>query len=683
MELPPKNDGVTRPALKFIAQSQCPAGADTSDSIEGIEEATVGSLLEAWNTMNVYCQVLKLDSFTFDDFAEAIQFSSDEIDCELLNEVHCALLKQLVNAENQQNGAIQISLPDLPDPSDDEDEEEEPETREPTPTPEPEVPARRTRSSLNKVQNAEPDEDTAAENEESEEIHRAAEISDEFGWIQRLRKREFRRGGWELVLAGLLHQLSGRPRLTDSCDKILAHLCPLNVEPTIESIRLQYSTMDINLRALALEILVRLFMETKTVKNFLEEMSNTMTEFRKTKIIHQRSRKEALAKLKNLDIERKLAAPTPEKSPTPMPELEDSMEVDKVEEDVDGSIPDSEDEDAIQIRSLRRGHDRAAERKRKRDQEAERKAKEAEAKQNKGSKEYQKILKQIDKEREALEAAEEQILTVDEDLRQADCTRTRVLGKDRFCNRYWWFERNAMPHAGLPESSTADAEYANGRIWVQGPDDMERIGYIDVSPDEQNNYSSRFEVTPAERKVQEEGTTHLAHANQWGFYDSVEDVDSLIAWLDVRGTREIKLRKDLILQRDLIAKYMENRKEYLAPKQESEEPEEPRKRMTTRKKTYVSEPVARCTRWENSMALEESGHKHIDPPPVKKGRGARKGGSTGLPVLDDAAVTRKGRGRHSSELATVGRVNSRSGRTSRQGDSMDPGPARRSRAIRG
>lgn len=652
MEIAPKNDGAQRPPLKFPTQTQCKDDSDTTGVIEGVDEVTVGLLLEIWNTLNVHCQVLKLDSFTFDDFVEAMQFSSDEIDCELLSEVHCAVLKQLVNAENQQNGAIQISLPDLPDPSDDsEDEEEEPVTREPTPSPEPEVPARRTRSSLNKVQNAEPEPEAAVEKIEDEKINRAAEMFDDYPWIQRLRKRDFRDGGWELVLVGLLHQLAGRARLTEKCNKILAHLAPLDAEPTIETVRLQYSTMDVNLRVLALQIIAELFLETKAVKGFLEEMANTMTDFRKVKISHQRERKEAMAKLKNLDIERKLQAPTPEKSPSPMPELEeDEMDVDKVDDDA--SIPDSED-DEIQIRTLRRGQDRAAERKRKREEEADRKAKEAEAKQNKGTKEYQKILKAIDKERERIDAAEEQILIVDEDLRQADCTRTRVLGKDRFCNRYWWFERNAMPHAGLPDSSTADANYANGRIWVQGPDDMERIGFIDVSPEEQNNYKNSFQVTPTERKLMEEGPTQLHTAHQWGFYEDPEDIDKLIAWLDNRGNRENKLKKELQLQRDLIAKYMEARKQYLAPKEDSVEPEEqPIKRMATRKKTYVSEPVARCTRWENLMALEDNGHKHIDPPPTKKGRGAnRKAGSavSTISVSESLPAVRKTRGRAGSE----------------------------------
>jgi hypothetical protein len=51
--------------------------------------------------------------------------------------------------------------------------------------------------------------------------------------------------------------------------------------------------MDINLRTLALQTICMLFLETKAVKNFLEECSNEMTKFRKIKIEHQRARKES------------------------------------------------------------------------------------------------------------------------------------------------------------------------------------------------------------------------------------------------------------------------------------------------------------------------------------------------------------------------------------------------------
>ncbi|KIX98483.1 uncharacterized protein Z520_05784 [Fonsecaea multimorphosa CBS 102226] len=634
LDVEPVRDGTHRPTLKFVTKEQCTDRKSTTHVIPGLKSENVGLLLETWNTLNVYCQVLKLDSFTFDDFVEAMMFTSHEVDCELFVETHCAVLKQLVFSESDDGGAIQISLPDLPDPDEDEEDEEEEESKPPTPTPEPEYPAKRTRSSLHKVQFAEPEPEPEPEEPDAVVPHRAAEMFKEYGWIERLRKRDLRHGGWELVMVGLLHQLSGRPRLTDVCNRILSHLAPLDAEPTMETARIQYSNMDINLRAEALQIICQLFLETKTVKNFLEEMSNTMTHYRKIKIEHQRARKDALAKLKELQIERKLLAPEPEKSVTPMPELEEAIEAEKGE-DGDISIPDTEDEEPVMRRSLRRGSDRAAERKRKREEEQERKEKAAEAKQNKGSKEYQKVLKQIEKERDRIEQAEEQILIVDGDLREADCPRTRVLGKDRFCNRYWWFERNAMPHGGLPDSSTADAEYANGRIWVQGPDDMEREGFIDISEPDKQAYYRRFQMTPAERKKMEEGSTNLDSAKEWAFYDTAEELDMLIGWLDSRGFRELKLKKELNLQRDAIIQHMEKRAAYLTQREKSEEPST---RMSTRIKTHPSDKTHRCLKWKNSTALAELGHRHIDPVPKPRGRG-RKNTAYEEPATRSSAKT--------------------------------------------
>ena len=292
LDVAPVRDGTHRPAIKYLSRDTPHARVNNPES--PLLMSTVGSLLETWNTLNVYCQVFLLDSFTFDDFVEAMQYSSAEMEYELFNEIHCAVLKKLVNGENDQNGAIQISLPDLPsdDEEDEDDSNEDASSAIPTPTPEPEEPPRRTtRSSLNKVEvkpNARSRSATA-----DVRIHRAAEMFGEYGWIQRLRKRDFRNGGWQLIMVGLLHQLAARPRLQADCDQILTHLAPLDAEPTQKTAWLQYSTMDINMRVKALQIICMLTLETKAVKAFLEECSAQMTELRKTKIEHQRARKDA------------------------------------------------------------------------------------------------------------------------------------------------------------------------------------------------------------------------------------------------------------------------------------------------------------------------------------------------------------------------------------------------------
>ncbi|PKX99937.1 chromatin remodeling complex WSTF-ISWI, large subunit [Aspergillus campestris IBT 28561] len=605
-----------RPLLNLLTMDETEDSDDEDILHDELEMKSVGWLLETWNTLNVYCEVFQLDSFTFDDFLQAMRFSSADADCELFVEVHCAVLKKLVNAADDDNGAVQVSLPDLPEEESDDAEEED--EAEPTPEPEPAVTRMTTRSSLAKaeLENIKSRGDRSRSSTEEIQVHRAAEMFGDYGWIDRLRKREFRNGGWELIMVGLLHRLSQRPRMEKACNEILQHLAPLDAEPTQETAQVQYSTLNVNLRIQALQIICMLCLETKAIRNYLEECGNQMTEFRKEKIEHQKARKAGLEELRRLHQERKALQPEPEKSPTPAPEL-DALEDSKMT-GID-TEQDSDDEDAPK-RSLRGGVDRILERKRKQDEERERK--EQLAKQPKGTKQYQRVLKKIDDQKASIEKLEEKIEVLDNDLREADCPRTRCLGKDRFCNRYWWFERNAMPYAGMPNSSTAEARYANGRLWVQGPDEMERTGFIDVSDEQKKEYQKDFHVTPAERKMAEEGPTQLTNADEWGYYESPDAIERLIDWLDSRGLRECKLQKELQLHRNNISKYMNVRREYLAETAERAESEDvPTKRVSTRNKTYVDDGKHRCLRWHNTTALSENGHLHVDAArPAKRKR---------------------------------------------------------------
>ena len=345
--------------------------------------------------------------------------------------------------------------------------------------------------------------------------------------------------------------------------------------------------------------------------------------------------------------------------PANMPSSEEAKgaDADTKMTDVEEEIPDSgfddetidTDEGVHKGRSLRRGLDRANERKRKREVEQEKKEKaEAEAKVPKQSKQFTKLLKDIQKKQDAIKDAEEEIAILDNDLREADCPRTRVLGKDRFWNRYYWFERNGMPYGGLPNSSTADAAYANGCIWVQGPDDMERIGYIEMKDDWQNEYRAKFNMTVPERKELEEGPTHVFTAHQWGYYDEPEELDGLIRWLDVRGTNEIKLAKELKIYRDRIVRNMEKRKEYLSSGGDKSA-DANNKRMSTRKKELqTDQPVYRCLAWQNNMALDELGHLHSDQPRARKP--ARKAKAPTPPVEEERQT--RGEGKAKKEKGT-------------------------------
>lgn len=339
-------------------------------------------------------------------------------------------------------------------------------------------------------------------------------------------------------------------------------------------------------------------------------------------------------------------------------------------------VQESADDSVIGGRTLRRAQDRAAERKRKAELEQERKEKaEAAAKVPKQSKQFIKVLKDIQKKEEEIAKCEKEIAIIDNDLRENDCNRTRVLGKDRFWNRYYWFERNGMPYAGLPQSSTADAGYANGCVWVQGPDELEREGFIDMKEEWQNEYKAKFNMTVPERKKLEEGPTSVFHAEHWGFYSEPEEIDSLLLWLNDKGVRESKLKKELIAFRDLIAKHMEARKAYIGPigggdtnsgnkedgeKNAAEEtasavPEKTNKRMNTRGRTTaaqtpeVSTPKYRCLRWHNNEAIETIGHLHSEQPAPVRARKPTKRKSESAAIVAEVAepANRKKKARHS------------------------------------
>ena len=124
-------------------------------------------------------------------------------------------------------------------------------------------------------------------------LHRGSEMQATNDWVSKLQKRDFKNGGWQVIMVGLLHQLSKFPRLEKSCGDLLVRLAPLDKDPTQETARTQYSSFDINERVRALQIICMLTIETRAIRAFMEEGAETMTGYRKVKIQWQRDRKVA------------------------------------------------------------------------------------------------------------------------------------------------------------------------------------------------------------------------------------------------------------------------------------------------------------------------------------------------------------------------------------------------------
>ena len=279
--------GTVRPELKFLSDDPPTSATQTENGAEGILQESIGLLLETWDTLNVYCEVFMLDSFTFDDYVDALQTDAEDTYSELLTEIHCALLKKLVNHEREQNGRVQIHLPD----EESSEEESETNTPEDSPEPEPERQTRTTRGSVSKKEAAELKAQAAAE----AQIHQAAEVDQcvkGYGWKARLQKRDFANGRWVIIIVGLLSLFSSHPAYKADCEAILKQLAPIKMEATEETVISQYQLLDINLRVKILQILCMLSMDTQAIRNYMEDCTAAMTKFRKKKIDWQRKKKQ-------------------------------------------------------------------------------------------------------------------------------------------------------------------------------------------------------------------------------------------------------------------------------------------------------------------------------------------------------------------------------------------------------
>ncbi|KAF2126155.1 glycosyltransferase family 57 protein [Dothidotthia symphoricarpi CBS 119687] len=606
-----------RPTLKFLCDDT-PKGAEPlpDDEKTGILMKSVGPLLCIWETLNVHDTVYMLDSFTFDDFVDAMLFSSEETECELFVEVHCSILKQIVSS----SGKFQAPLPNMDDADDSDDEES---STESTPTPEPEPPVRKTRSSLRKSEVQQIVKPRTPTPELPKQIHKAAEFVAEFDWVEQCKDRNFREGGWQSSMVGLLYRLSFDPTQKSACDEILAELVPPDEEPTVDNVASNYVHLDVNLRIAALESALRLTVATETFRDQLVAAAQELTRLRKEKIEFQRKRKELADELFKLDLERRIHLPanTPA-SPTDTT-LNESMDVSMTsvtEETKESTEAGGEDSDAAN-RRLR--HTNKNKRKAAADEVRKERAKKAkaDAEKTKKQKEWEKLLDSIEKKKDELKECEASINELDDDLRETRVHRSTVLGKDRFLNKYYWFEHNGMPFGGVPNSSTAEYGYANGRIWVQGPDEHELQPNMEEPALSQDLH--RLGFTIPQRKEKEEGATHLANASEWGYYDDPEEISALLEWLDVRGHRERLLMKELQAFGERITEYMGILKGHKSkaedPKEDDEDEDLPR--VSTRNKAHAEKDATkdRCLHWTNSIMREEYGYNHIEEyePPKK------------------------------------------------------------------
>jgi len=126
--------------------------------------------------------------------------------------------------------------------------------------------------------------------------------------------------------------------------------------------------------------------------------------------------------------------------------------------------------------------------------------------------------------------------------------RQKPLGKDRYHNVVWWFDG-----MGGQNLTGAGGNYLwqTGRMYVQGASEPDRRFW---------ETAENFE----ERIKEEECETGPLKPGEWAYYDTPEEVEAFMQWLNVKGRREFNLERMLQNWVDYIVGGMRRRANDLA-----------------------------------------------------------------------------------------------------------------------
>lgn len=567
-----------------------------------VSNALAQQLLEVWAFFNVFLEVLTLDSFTLDDFGDALGSTEKS---ELVDELFCSLLQAIRDDQSSPLG-LSENASDVAEDAEDQD------TR---------VPRGFTGSAGDAVV-----PESISDSDLSETTNGRAELAALVpDWKTALRAREFGDDRYWSVLLGMFIELSSdsdKPFYREVFDHMTS-----SGSLTVDRLPIVFRSLPADLKLQSLLALVDLTWQTNLVRQYIDECMENLTLLRKERadaVKEKKSRTDAIYQLRL-----KMRAQFP-RIPTQAAAGQTREEQLKqgVQDDINGSRQDSSDveideedpeEDSVAAYAM-------STKRRISSRLSKQLAIDVEVESNDDSvhTDSAKIFRsrddyewEIQKVKKSVIKAEHRIQRIDEEFRESDAQRLRKLGQDRYWNTYWWLESCGMPVYGMPNCSTSHAGFASGRIFVQGPS---RHALMEL---EQRSRLHEFDY--AKRRAEDEGDDAL-DVNDWGFYDHGDQVTGLLHWLDPRGTRESKLRSAIELRAPTILRTMHHRARYLFGTPVSggvgavggpggDGAEQRRSARHTGQDNH--DGLARFERWKNTMARKTLGRPHSGEVKVK------------------------------------------------------------------
>lgn len=182
-----------------------------------------------------------------------------------------------------------------------------------------------------------------------------------------------------------------------------------------------------------------------------------------------------------------------------------------------------------------------------------------------------KVNKNIKKLNQLIASLDRQIKKANSNIHMHSAVRIRYLGEDRFYRRYWWPDAH-LASSDFPPSNSCGVLLVETSKASQSPyasKCFEPNHYIDLSDkfsveQKDNTYDvCRVDVVGdgTMQNIQteiQEMSSRLDNGDEWRLYDSIEEIDSLFAFLSPYGCREAKLGIALSKIRPLLEKNISN-----------------------------------------------------------------------------------------------------------------------------
>lgn len=588
----PFKDDIERPKWKQLSGFE-----KLPLDIESNYKITLSNVLEVWMFINMFHEALVIDTFTFDDFLNAIQWKNSTEECPLLIEIFCSMLSCIMN----EKGEMLVNLPldierdikmkeraikrkallkekekkkqeekqkklletknsvEIKDEGEAEEEEEEEEDDD---------------GEDGDDEDEGDDEDSDDDDEQEDINHNAYSILNykKVPWRERLQKRDFKNGSWLIVLFGVFSTTEYIKEFKPDIVKVYELLAPLDDDtPTPEKLKINfYEKVSVDQRISILSILMNLLLNGNVIRQHIDHVVDKSASLRREKLEIQKEIK--------LKIESAHAA---NKEVLEFQRTIDIKDIKQRVEEMELSLLKTEEEKEKYYESKNKGG-RPTQNFLPTEPSSLEKAIAA------SNPDFLKLLNTRSDRIKEVDNLKKQRIEIDKTLVELNTQRVRYLGRDRFWNRYWWFERNGLPNLGgnkgdeedeedgddnsglrgengrengqdedYQEEEESDGEYDSetylmGRIWVQGPSVLDQRHLLKNDED------------GLKRKVAEEGEMVLKKENDWAYIDEVKDFEDLIVWLEDKGTRERALKKELKDCKNRIINSFKARLKFLA-----------------------------------------------------------------------------------------------------------------------